>query len=155
MAAIKFLKFPTLVEATLLMDGGIRLPRNFKPDDVIMGLHGLTLVFTAPSATVTFADANAVGLTLKAIMAEIASDSSNALKAQLFSGSLFIIQPTPSAAVALDLSASTAKASFGFKSDATGSYAGKKYDVPSGTAPRVLSFQPAPQADSIIVMTEE
>lgn len=153
MASLKVRKFANPAEATLLLSGAIAFPVPRRGDEKVFNLHGKTLVFTAPSATVTFTDATNAGMSLKAIAAEINSDSTNTIKAQFVGDTMYLVQPSPSAAVNLNLATSTAAADLGMKT--SGTIVGKFYAPPDGTAPRFVALAPSPQGDSIVVVTEE
>ncbi len=155
MAFLKFIKFQSHDDASLFFAGAISVPKGFPGNDRFVGLNGLTLTFSAPAVTVTFVDGGA-GLTLQQVQAQIrAAGGGTALKAQRVGERLYIVQQAPSASVVLNLTTSTAKAFFGWDAAVTGNHSGRYYNPPGGTAPRVLSFQPGPQGDSLVILTEE
>ncbi len=154
MAQIRFRQFRTLNHAEIVLAGALAFPKPFRGDERIMGLHGLTLTFTAPSATITFSDPNSQGLLISQIVKEFGIDSTNSLRGAVIDDVLYVVQATPSAAVALNVATSTAAAKFGFPTLPT-TRSGTYYAAPSGSAPRFLSFQVGGLPGSIIVATEE
>jgi hypothetical protein len=156
MAFLKFLKFQNHIEASHMLAGAVTVPNCYVGNERIFSLHGLTLTFSTPAVTVTFSDASNAGLTMQDVTAQIKSAGGGAaLKAVIYNGRLYVVQQTPSASVVLNLTTSTAKALFGWSSGATGNHSGRYYNPPGGVAPRVLAFQPGPQGDSLVVLTEE
>ena len=152
MAALTFRRMKSEFEANNFLQGAIRLPLPYKGNERIFGLDGLTLVFTAPAGTVTFADAASEGLTLKEVIEQINTDVA-ALRAELRDGVLYVKQVTPSASVVLNLATSTAAPIFKLKT--TGTLSGKFYNPPDGVAPRLVSFADTGVMDGFTLLTEE
>jgi len=154
MPFLKLQRVKSEFDANILLQGGIRFALSYKGNERVFGLDGLTLVFTAPATTITFADATGAGLLIKDITDQIDSDSSQALRAFVRDNVLYVVQPVPSAAVVLNLAApSTAAPKFGLKT--TGTLAGTKYNPPDGVAPRLVSFADTGVMDSFTLITEE
>ena len=154
MAFLKLQRIKTEFDANILLQGGIRFGIPLKGNEKFFGLDGLTLVFTAPSTTITFADPDSLGLLVKDVIDQIDSDSASALRAFVRDSVFYVIQPTPSAAVSLNLAApSTAAPNFGLKT--TGTLTGIKYNPPDGVAPRLISFADTGVMDSFTLITEE
>lgn len=151
MAYLNIRRLKSPFDASLFLQGALRFPKQYRGDEVIMGLHGLTLVFSAPAGTVTFADASGAGLGLRAIMAKIKADVAN-LNCHLKDGVLFVVHATFATGVTLDGTTSTARDIFGFKN---ASIPNTKYNPPDGTAPRMVSFSDTGQVDGFILVTEE
>lgn len=151
MAALTFRRMKSEFEANNFVQGGIRLPLAFKGNERVFGLHGLTLVFTAPVGKVTFADAAGEGLLVKDIIDQINGDVA-ALRAELRDGVLYVRQVTPTASVVLDGAASTARPVLRLKN---GNISGKFYNPPNGVAPRLVSFADTGVMDGFTLLTEE
>ena len=139
-------------EANLFLQGGIRFPRPYKGDEVISGLHGLTLTFTTPATTITFADATQAGLRIQQVMEQIIADSMSALRPTLRDGVLHLVEATPTTGVVLDGMNSTAAATFGFPAS---NVEGVAYAPPDGAAPRLINFSDTGSGDGFFVLTEE
>lgn len=151
MPALTLRRLKSEFDANVLLQGGIRLPLSLRGNERIYGLHGLTLVFTAPAGTVTFSDATGQGLSPKDIMDEINTDVA-ALRATLRDGVLYVVQVTPSAGVVLDGAASTARPVLKLPN---GNLSGTFYNPPSGVAPRLISFADTGVMDGFTLLTEE
>ena len=70
--------FPNVPAMDLFLKGGIQAGSQVKDKLVkgkLFGLDGLTLVFTTPSATVTFDDSGGAGLSLKDILVQAKADA--------------------------------------------------------------------------------
>lgn len=155
MAALKTRIVPTVQDLDLMLRGGIKAGSQLKPP-IVLGLHGLKLVFTAPAGTVTFADATGAGLSFKDILSQMTTAIAT-LRPRFVDGRLFIETATPSAVILNTQEAqSTAARVFGFATTSGAStLAGTLYAAPDGSAPRLVNISPASQMDSIIVVTEE
>ena len=118
-------------------------------------LHGKTLVFLAPAVTVTFV-ASPAGvnspMTLRAAMAQILSQTTNAVKPQLIQGRMALVHATAASAISLD-NVGTANSLFGFAGDAD--TVGTKYAAPAGAAPALVSIVPCNNDNSYLVVTNE
>ena len=160
MSALYTRKFGSLEEVNTFLRGGIKggAQLALQPSGpvgaqtlAVFGLHGKTLVFNAPSGTITFADATGIGLTLVDIAAQIKAGLA-ALAIRFDNRHLMLEYATPGTAVNLDLTG-TANPIFGF--DTAADTAGVVYAPYTGTAPRLLSLQPWGQMDGVVVVTEE
>lgn len=115
-----------------------------------LGLHGLTLVFTAPSLTVTFSDPSGAGLSIADICAAIATAG---LKVQSrFGDRISIYHLTDGTAVAL-ASTGTANKLLGFSTAADTS--GKVYAPPTGAKPRWTSISSGVDMGKYLLTVEE
>lgn len=154
---IVFRKFQSISEVNAFLQGGITVAKALQlRQGKLFGLHGLTLVFTAPAAaTVTFSDPTSAGLDLKAVGAAILAQTTGAVRAQFANEGthtrLILIEVSPTSGVAL-ADTSTALAAFGFDGDGV---AGTFYAPPDGVAPRFIATEGSHAADSFIVITEE
>jgi hypothetical protein len=116
-------------------------------------VHGLTLVFTAPSQTVTFNSGNALTpLSYLEIRTQILAQTSNAVEVKQFNGRLAVVDADLSAAVVL-ANTGTANALFGFST--TLSTTGRIYAAPGGTAPALVSISASGNTSSFILVTNE
>jgi hypothetical protein len=149
MAALYARKFGTLEAVNTFLRGGIKGGAELSP--TVFGLHGKTLVFNAPSGTVTFADATGAGLTLDAIATQIKAAIAT-LAVRFDSRHVVLEYATPGTAVNLD-NTGTANAAFGF--DTAADTVGKVFAPYTGSAPRLLSLQPWGQMDGVVTVTEE
>jgi len=71
---LKVRNFSTLSELELHLRGGVKT--GVQPKTVggsVLGLHGLTLIFAVPSATVTFDDPTGAGLSLSQVISQISA----------------------------------------------------------------------------------
>lgn len=151
MAAIKFHLFRSLFDAEMHLLGALRLALPFRGNERIYGLHGLTLTFTAPAATVTFSDASGAGLLVKEVLAQIGGTAG--LDASLRDQVVFVFDAARTVAAVLNCTTSTAAEKFGLP--ATGTMTMKKYAAPDGSAPRFIGFNDTGRADGYVVTTEE
>lgn len=111
-------------------------------------LHGKTLVFTAPAATVTLSDPTAAGLRLQDIVAQV-NAATAALTASLRRDSLaftavsggITLAKTGTANSALRFSSATASAAL-------------RYNPPSGAAPRLVETNNKSTLDGYYVIVE-
>lgn len=131
------------------LNGGICGGRQL-PGGKILGLHGLTLIFNTPSATVTFSDPTGVGLSVQDIATQITTVAST-LKVGYYNGYMRIIEISPSGGVVLD-SAGTANTIFGFS--AAADTTGTVYAPPDGDAPRLVDFESSARMDGFAIVVE-
>ncbi len=154
MAALKTRIVQNVQLLDLMLRGGLTAGSQIKSP--IYGLHGKKLVFTAPAATVTFADASGAGLTHAQVVTQIKAAIAT-MAPRFVDGQLMLEMVTPSA-ITLNTqeSQSTAARVFGFATTTGAStLSGTLYAPPDGTAPRLVSVGPSGQMDSIILVTEE
>jgi len=152
MAVLTIRRKKSEFDANLFLQGGIRFPLPYKGNELLYGLHGKTLIFTAPAVTVTFADASGSGLRIAEVMAQIIADSVDVLRCSLRDGILYVKQTTPTAGVVLG-SAGTANAYFSIASGIV--LTGTFYNPPDGAAPRLVSFADTGIMDGFTLLTEE
>ena len=169
--ALQLRKYSNLKLVELILQGGIiggaDIVREASKTATLVGsspqvtaqsglfLHGKTLVFNAPSATVTFAATPAnvqVPMTLPTAIAQIHTQTSNAVKVQLIDGKLAIVDSDASAAVDLD-ETGTANSIFGF--DSTGDTVGTLYNAPGGGAPELVEVMNTLNENTYLVVTNE
>lgn len=151
-------QYSSIKEAEIKINGGVVGGKDMRKTSQYF-VHGLTLVCTGAFAgTITFAATPAsaqVPMTLKQIISQIESQSSNGLTAGLMpeTGALYIIDAgVPAVAVVLGVT-STGLAALGF--DKAG-VTGKFYNTSGGAAPRVLNVFTAPDnGGRVIALTEE
>jgi hypothetical protein len=116
-------------------------------------LHGLTLIFTTPNETVTFASSptNAqVPITLATAIAQIHAQTTG-IKAQLIDGRMAFVDEDASAIVALS-DAGTANAIFGYGNTAV---SGVLYGAPGEAAPALVSASAVANSNTYLVVTDE
>jgi hypothetical protein len=95
---IKTRKFATLEELNIHLQGGFIGDKDLVNLD-IFDIDGKTLVFTTPSATVTFdtdPEGAGVPLSVQDIISQIDTQTTNVVKPRVFKGRLVIIEGTPS-----------------------------------------------------------
>jgi len=134
--------------------GGISAGKDLRMG--LYGLHGLTLVFTAPVATVTFTTpgaSNQEALSLKQILTQINAVVGLVGWATIdHQRRLVIVDPTGAVGVVLDAT-STAAASLGFDEDGQ---AGMVYAVPGGAAPALVNLSASPEnSTTYLLITDE
>lgn len=149
-------KFQSLDALNVFLQGGIEVGSQLNlVNGKVHGLHGLTLVFTTPAGTVTFADADGLGLSLLDIITQINDDVATLKARSINDGGqqrLVIIEVSPTGGVVLDGATSTANQVFGFsESTVTGTF----YNPPDGVAPRLIATESSPGNDSTVVIVEE
>lgn len=154
--ALRAYKFTDLDSFNLFLRGGISVAAQLNlVKGRVFGLHGLTLVFSTPSATVTFSDASNEGLTLGEIAAAITTGVaalSGKVTAEGNGFRLTVVENTPTNGVALNGTTSTAGSVFGFSAQ---TYTGTVYAAPDGTAPRFIATEGSPGAESFIALVDE
>ena len=72
--AIETYEFGTMNQLRFFLLGGIRGGKPVTPQNtkgVLLGLNGLTLIFSSPNGTVTFSDPTGAGLTLDNVITQI------------------------------------------------------------------------------------
>jgi hypothetical protein len=140
MTALKARKFIDLTEVNNFLRGGVIGGKDLKSGGVF-GLGGKTLVFTSPSATVTFATAHNSSqevLTLKDILAQINAVGALTGYAKSGEGHIFLEDPAGSTKVVLS-NTGTANALLGFDPDGV---SGIVFAAPGGTPPALISVDP-------------
>ena len=150
--ALRIHEFDNIRDVEFFLCGGIKGGRKLvlHTGGRVLGLHGLTLVFSSPAATVTFADASGEGLTLSDIIDQIVA-AVPTLSVSWRDGVINLILSTPTAAVVLD-STGTANTLFGFS--ASSDHAGHYFNGPSGVTPRFIQAQPKARFDGYYVVVE-
>lgn len=153
--ALRVRKVAELDEVNTFLRGGIVGGKDIRPG--IYGLHGLTLIFTSPAATVTFATTPAGSqekLTARQILDQINAVGALSGYARTDgSGKLTIESPTGATAVVLG-AAGTANAFFGFNTD--GATTGIVFAVPGGNAPALVALSMDAQGSgTYILLTDE
>lgn len=147
-------KISEITRVNALLRGGIFGSVDLRKG-LVYGLHGKTLIFTAPAATVTFTTPNSSaqdGLTLSAILEQINDVAALDGWVKAYEGALLAVDPAGSTAVVLDKDG-TANTIFGFQKNVD--TAGVVYAAPGGAAPALVSVDPIQYADLYVVTTEE
>jgi hypothetical protein len=154
-------KFADLDTINVFLRGGIIGGKDFRPtattqNSPVYGIAGKTLIFTTPSATVTFTtpgSAQQEGLDLKAILAQITAALGGNYIARAFQGRIAIIDKTAAVIVSLN-STGTANAMLGF--DSSPATVGKIYAAPGNAAPALVSIaSESLSGNSYVVTTDE
>lgn len=151
--ALNFRKFSSMDEASLLLKGHIIGGVDLTKNSSSLFLHGRTLIFNTPSATVTFAASPAaaqVPLTVQQVITQIEAQASG-VAAKLYKGCLELYMATPGA-ISLD-SLGTANALLGFSRDSDSANA--PYNVPGGSAPALVQIVPDLSSNSFVVITDD
>jgi hypothetical protein len=154
MPALNLRKFAKLDDLTIFLKGhllgGVDVLRNGSS----LYLHGLTLIFNTPSATVTFASSPAgtqVPLKAQDVKTQIEAQTSNGVLVSFNQGRLEL-RASPAGAINLD-SAGTANALLGF--DTAVDSAAAPYAIPGGTPPALVEIVPDHGSNSYLVVTNE
>lgn len=148
--ALAFRKFSNVDDMALFLKGhllgGVQVANA-------LFLHGKTLIFNTPSATVTFAASPAaaqVPLTLQQVKTQIEAQATG-VTARFNKGRLELYATTPGSIV-LD-QAGTATAQLGF--DAAVDQSAAPYNVPGGAAPALVQVVPDMASNSYLVVTND
>jgi hypothetical protein len=146
----KFIEVGSLQTLELILAGGVLGGKNLSPAaGKVLGLHGLTLIIGIQ--TVTFSDADGSGYplvgTTKSIKKEI-EDATTGVTATFSEGRLVL---SKAGGVTVDKDG-TANAAFGFSKAVD--LVGTVYDVPGGTAPRVIAVSAGARMDSYFAHVE-
>lgn len=149
--SLKVYEFDTTKEMEFFLQGGVRGGKVVVNQwGRLYGLHGKTLIFTTPAATITFSDPTGAGLTYEAI-----SDQIRATATTLFvfwrDKIMHIQMATPTAAVVVDKDG-TANSTFGFSG--AKDHAGQYFTGPSGSVPRLIETGVKPRRDGFYVIVE-
>jgi hypothetical protein len=148
--ALKIYEFDTVKEMEFFLRGGITGGKVAHKNGRIHGLHGRTLVLTAPAATVTFADPTGAGLTLAEVATQIHAVAA-AVSVNWLSGALGLVMTTPTAAVVLSASG-TANTIFGFSNSTSNT--GRYFNGPAGTTPRLVETNNKSRLDGYYAVVE-
>ena len=143
-------RFENSIDVEHFLNGGITGGKEVVRGGNIMGLNGLTLVFNAPSGTVTFVDATGEGLSPQQVKTQVETDIST-LKVSFRDYKMRVIVAALTSAVNLDITGS-ANSLFGF-SNATDTV-GTLYAPYDGTPPRVLATEANPNSDGWAILVE-
>lgn len=130
--------------------GGVDIFRNSGS----LYLHGLTLIFTTPAATVTFAASPAaaqVPLTPAQVKTQIEAQTTNGVLVSFRDGHVELIA-SPSGTLVLG-AAGTANAMLGFMAGAASTV--KPVTAPGGAAPSLVSIGPDTGSNGYILMVNE
>lgn len=149
--ALNFRKFNTVDEVSTFLKGHLIGGVDVKGRQLFV--HGLTLIFTTPSATVTFAATVASAqnpLTLQQVKTQIEAQAAG-VTAKFNRGRLELFATTPGA-IGLDKDG-TANAIFGFTSAAD--MAAAPYNVPGGAAPALVQIIPDNGSNAYMVVTND
>lgn len=151
--ALNFRKYSSMDEAALFLKGHIIGGVDLLRTPGSLYLHGLTLVFNTPGATVTFAASPAAAqnpLTVQQVITQIEAQAAG-VTAKLYKGCLELYMATPGA-ISLD-SLGTANALLGFSRDSDSANA--PYNVPGGAAPALVQIVPDVSSNSFLVVTND
>jgi len=133
--ALKLYKFKNVKEAELFLQGAL-VGKDISGG--VVGLVGLTLNFTTPLGSVTFATANRENdaLLLKDIKAQVEAAIAT-LRVLSFEGRIVIIEASPTTGISVPSTNQVAKSLLGF--DQNSAFVSKVYGVVPGTPPAWLS----------------
>jgi len=151
MAALKLHQFGTVADVSAFLRGDIS---GGTIPSTIWGLDGLTLEFTTPLITVTFAmilNSARNALTLPEIAAQVTAGLGAGYEARIFENRLVVAATAPSAGIVL-AGTGTANTHVGFNPAGA---AGVTYGAPDGVAPRLISLSQPAGSNSFLVVTEE
>lgn len=141
MASLKQLKFDSIDEANLVLNGGIVGGPVLKNTTVIAGLVGLTITFSSPVGSCTFTQPTSQPgglMSFLDVKTQLETAISGLKIVLLNNNSIGFRSGTAGTAVTMGSSSEPAKAILGFK-DAT-SIAGTAYAKSGGTPPAVDHF---------------
>lgn len=156
MAALRLKRFASAQAAEDFMNG-VKYGKSFDTRaERIYGLVGTSLVFTTPSATVTFAAVPGQdGYLLPAqVLAQINAAASGALRANFSEGGVLTIHEATHATGLVCTGASTASTLSALGLPKNG-FTTVKYAAPGGSAPRVISVVARGSSDSCTLWLEE
>jgi hypothetical protein len=151
--ALAFRKFSRLEHATSFLQGHLVGSVSLLRNGNSLYLHGKTLIFTTPSATVTFdatPDGTQIPLTLAQVKSQIEAGASG-VTCHFSEGRLDLFMATPGS-IALDKDG-TANAQLGFSTTADSSAA--VYAAPGGSAPALVQIVPDTGSNSFVVVTDD
>lgn len=147
-------KFGKLADVNAFFIGKLVGGVNIFKDAGSLYLHGLTLVFTTPAATVTFAASPAVAqvpLTPAQVKSQIETQTTNGVLVSFRDGCLELIA-APSGTLVLG-AAGTANSKLGFMSGAAST--AKPVTAPGGAAPSLVSLSPDTGSNGYILVVSE
>lgn len=148
--AIKVFEFGAAKEMEFFLQGGITGGKIIVTGaGRLYGLHGLTLIFTAPAGTVTFSDAGS-GLTYQDIALQIRTELTSLL-AFYRNGQLHLVEAAPTTGVKLSKDG-TANTVFGFSNGKA--HEGIAFNPPDGGAPRFLETRSKAPSDGYYATVE-
>lgn len=153
--ALRVRKVAELEEVNTFIRGGIIGGKDIRRG--VFGLDGLTLIFTSPAATVTFATtppSSQIALSAAEILAQINAVGALTDYGRLDSAGRLVIED-PNGATAVVLSdTGTANALLGF--DASDDTTGVVYGTPGSGAPEIVSVSMDAQGSgTFILLTDE
>jgi hypothetical protein len=155
MAGLILRPFSNYAEATFFLRGGVSTTTIADAAPVVSptlvyGLDGKTLVFTTPSATVTFSDPTGAGLSISEIADQIQTELTSTYAVTIMNRAIHIVKVAP-AAIVLG-GAGTANTMLGFPAAGVASV---KYAAPDGVAPRLVWLTTTGSPSGTIVVTTE
>lgn len=151
--ALTIRNFSRLEDVRLLLTGHILGGVDVTKNPAALYLHGKTLIFNTPSATVTFAASptNAqVSLTLAQVKTQIEAQATG-VSCRFNRGRIELFMTTPGT-INLDL-LGTANGLLGF--DPTTDTSAAPYNIPGGSAPALVQVVPDTGSNSFMVLTDE
>jgi hypothetical protein len=141
----------SIAELNHFLQGGIFGGVDLRRTASSLYLNGLTLVFNAPTGTVTFSAANQQPLTILEVATQIKAQLVT-VTPRIIEGRLWIVEATVAAGVDLDATG-TANQLLGFST--TDDTVGVVYGAPGGTAPTLVSISPGGGTDSEYIVTTD
>lgn len=151
--ALRFRKFPSVDDLSLLLRGHILGGVDILRSPGALYLHGKTLIFTTPSATVTFAASPAsaqVPLTVAQVIAQVEAQATG-VSVNINRGAIELYMTTPGA-IALN-STGTANGQLGF--DSATPTTGAPFNAPGGSAPALVQIVTDGGSNAYMVVTDE
>lgn len=151
--AIVARKFASLADLNAYLGGRLRGSTNLMRSGESLYLHGLTLIFTTPAETVTFAATPAVAqvpLTIQEVKTQIEAQTTGVVVG-FVNGALELYMSTPGA-IGIDKDG-TANALLGF--DNSADRAATPVSEPGGAAPAFVALSPESGSNSYILTTED
>jgi hypothetical protein len=155
---VQYIKqFQDVNEFADLVNGAIRSggTSQVSPAEKMFGLHGLTLIFTTPTLTITFSDATNAGLSMTDIVTQIAAAGTapNKVVPKLRGQRVLALWNTVDGNNVVLANTGTANTLFGFST--TVATSGKVYAPFNGTKPRWLDFSISQGLDRYTLIVEE
>lgn len=150
---LNFRKFSSVDDLTLFLKGHIIGGVDLTKTSSALYLHGKTLVFNTPGATVTFAASptNAqVSLTIQQVKTQIEAQAAG-VTVRFNKGRLEMFVTTPGT-ISLD-NTGTANSMFGF--DVVSDTVAAPYGVPGAAAPALVSIVPDMSSNSYLVVVND
>lgn len=150
--ALDFKKFARLDDVIIFLKGHLLGSADLVKSKSSLYLHGLTLIFTTPAETVTFAASPAsaqVPLTLAQVKAQIEAQTTGVV-VEFNMGRLELYMATPGA-IGIDKDG-TANPLLGFATSAD--MAATPYAEPGGTAPALVQIVPDTGSNSYLVVVD-